>query len=287
MLHHGRVDFIRYYWSDTAHAHDSIFVLSAPAGANQSFFSHTKYMSLPLSGEIIVAACGGSCEDREKILSCSRPYSWLCVNHEKISSGKPGARISARCCFPSSFVNQSSFTLKPWIMLIIEIAFCELRVVTYLLYFNIGLFKITPLNLIQFEIIFIIISRAQQFTGQYSYLLKTHEVSRTRTSTLNERLRIESIASRLICIRPRANISPATTAALRNNPIPGDTPMQASRLQSPRETTDPQKLNSINYDPDSSKTDRRICSSVTESRDETRTAKRVNLLVRMQCARLN
>lgn len=165
-----------------------------------------------------------------------------------------------------------------------------MRLVNYVviyLYFNIGLFKITALNLIRFEIIFIIISVAQQFTGQYPYSLKTHEVSRTRTIIFNERLRIESIAPRLICIRPRASIGPATTAALKNNPIPGDTPMQATCVQSPCETTDPQKLNSINYGPDSSKTDRRICSSATESRNETRTIKRVNLLVRVQCARLN
>lgn len=66
MLHSDRVGFIRYYWSATTHAFDSIFVLSAPAGSNQSFFSRKKYMSLPLivSGEIIVAACGGVYERR-------------------------------------------------------------------------------------------------------------------------------------------------------------------------------------------------------------------------------
>lgn len=80
MLHHGRVGFIRYYWSDTAHAHDSIFVLSAPAGANQSLFSRTKYTSLPLSGEIIVAAYGGSCDGRKLfrvrdfIVGCARKW---------------------------------------------------------------------------------------------------------------------------------------------------------------------------------------------------------------------
>jgi len=68
MLHSDRVGFIRYYWSATTHAFDSIFVLSAPAGSgqNQSLFSRKKYMSLPLivSGEIIVAACGGVYERR-------------------------------------------------------------------------------------------------------------------------------------------------------------------------------------------------------------------------------
>lgn len=66
MLHSDRVGFIRYYWSATTHAFDSIFVLFAPAGSNQSLFSRKKYMSLPLivSGEIIVAACGGVYERR-------------------------------------------------------------------------------------------------------------------------------------------------------------------------------------------------------------------------------
>lgn len=41
-----------------------------------------------------------------------------------------------------------------------------------MLYFNVELSKITALNLIQFEIICIIISVAQQFTGQYPVRLK-------------------------------------------------------------------------------------------------------------------
>lgn len=48
---------------------------------------------------------------------------------------------------------------------------------------------------------------------------KCYLASVSYTQLINERLRIESIASRLICIYPRARIGPVATATLRNDPI--------------------------------------------------------------------